>query len=161
VAVELLDRQSLRSVEDKPGVPKYFSTLGAEVTALLVELQATSAATLQEHISDVSQALEECRPLEVPGFTQDKTQSKRLWDIRKGLFPSLGFARQKGTTIIIEDVAFPLERLADAALDLRHLFERHDFGMRSFLVMLCKAIFILCSAQISIVTQKYEDTRRS
>jgi len=38
-----------------------------------------------------------------------------LWQIRAGMFPSVGSVRKSGTTVIIEDVAFPVEALADAA----------------------------------------------
>jgi D-lactate dehydrogenase len=127
-AVELMDRQSLRSVENKPGIPEYFRTLEDGVTALLIEARAEAAAILQEQIRNVTRTLAECRLLEPMIFTEDQLQSKRLWEIRKGLFPSLGQARQNGTTIIIEDVAFPPEHLADAAVDLRELFSRHGYG---------------------------------
>jgi D-lactate dehydrogenase len=126
-AVELMDRQSLRAVENKPGIPAYFRTLEENVTALLVEVQAESTNALQSRIEDIGGILAECNPLEAVSFTEDKLQSKRLWEIRKGLFPSLGYARQNGTTIIIEDVAFLPEHLADAAVDLRRLFEKHHY----------------------------------
>jgi D-lactate dehydrogenase len=126
-AVELMDRQSLRSVENKTGIPAYFRTLGKNVTALLVEVQAESANALRSRIEEVKGTLADSNPLEAVSFTEDKSQSKRLWEIRKGLFPSLGYARQNGTTIIIEDVAFLPEHLADAAVDLRRLFEKHNY----------------------------------
>ena len=50
-----------------------------------------------------------------------------MWSIRKGLFPSVGAVRAAGTTVIIEDVAFPVDRLADAATDLIRLFEKHHY----------------------------------
>ncbi len=46
---------------------------------------------------------------------------------RKGLFPSVGAVAAAGTTVIIEDVAFPVDRLADAAVDLIRLFEKHHY----------------------------------
>ncbi|HYN42656.1 MAG TPA: FAD-linked oxidase C-terminal domain-containing protein [Thermoanaerobaculia bacterium] len=42
---------------------------------------------------------------------------ERLWKVRQGTFPSAGAARTSGTTVLIEDVAFPAHRLADAAVD--------------------------------------------
>lgn len=126
-ALELMDRQSLRSVENKPGMPEYFRVLDDEVTALLIEVRANSPVLLQQQVHDVTRTLESCRPLEPVCFTEDQVQSKRLWEIRKGLFPSLGQARKNGTTIIIEDVAFPPEHLADAAIDLQNLFAQHEY----------------------------------
>ena len=44
------------------------------------------------------------------------------------MFPSVGAMRKSGTTVIIEDVAFPVDRLADATLDLRALLDEHGYG---------------------------------
>ena len=60
-------------------------------------------------------------------FTDDPVEQDRLWSIRKGLFPSVGAVRASGTTVIIEDVVFPVEHLADAAVDLIGLFEKHGY----------------------------------
>ena len=43
------------------------------------------------------------------------------------MFPSVGSVRKSGTTVIIEDVAFPIETLADAAHDLTRLFHKHAY----------------------------------
>ena len=51
----------------------------------------------------------------------------RLWDIRKGLFPAVGAVRQIGTTVIIEDVAFPVEKLAPATLELQELMAEYHY----------------------------------
>ena len=64
------------------------------------------------------------RPLE---FTSIPAEYAQLWNIRKGLFPSVGAMRRSGTTVIIEDVAFPVPRLAEATLDLRGLFGHHGY----------------------------------
>ena len=50
-----------------------------------------------------------------------------LWNVRKGMFPAVGAMRATGTTVIIEDVAFPVERLADATLDLQRLLQQHGY----------------------------------
>jgi len=50
-----------------------------------------------------------------------------LWDVRKGLFASAGASRPKGTVMLTEDVAVPIDRLADAVDDLRHVFDRHGY----------------------------------
>ncbi len=44
------------------------------------------------------------------------------------MFPSVGAVRASGTTVIIEDVAFSVEKLADAAVDLTRLFARHGYA---------------------------------
>ena len=67
-------------------------------------------------------------PLLVPaGFSRDAHLQEKYWRIREGLFPTVGGVRQSGTTVIIEDVCFPIERLADAAVDLQQLFRKHRY----------------------------------
>jgi D-lactate dehydrogenase len=44
------------------------------------------------------------------------------------MFPSVGAMREVGTTVIIEDVAFPVPRLAEATLDLQRLLRAHGYA---------------------------------
>lgn len=127
-AAELMDRAGLRSVEGKPGMPDYLKGLGETVTALLVETRAESGEQLGKQIAQVIEALaglETIRPIE---FTDIPEEFGALWKIRKGLFPAVGAVRKTGTTVIIEDVAFPGKHLADAALDLQALFRKYNYN---------------------------------
>jgi len=126
-AVELMDRSSLRSVQDKQGMPPVLAALDPRVAALLVETRATSAAELEAQMLTIGTTLDglsKIRPLE---FTPVPDEYATLWNIRKGLFPSVGAVRRTGTTVIIEDVAFPVPRLAEATLDLQKLFQVHGY----------------------------------
>jgi D-lactate dehydrogenase len=126
-AAELIDRAGLRSVQDKEGMPDYLQALGDTVTGLLVETRAETVEGLQSQIQQVQQSLREL-PVERPiTFTDVPAEYGVLWKIRKGLFPAVGAVRETGTTVIIEDVAFPGEHLADAALDLQGLFEKYHY----------------------------------
>ncbi len=127
-AAELIDRAGLRSVEDKKGMPEYLKELGDTVTALLVEVRAESAETLQTLITQVQNTLQELPTIQPITFTDIPAKYTALWKIRKGLFPAVGAIRETGTTVIIEDVAFPGEHLADAALDLQGLFNKYDYN---------------------------------
>jgi D-lactate dehydrogenase len=127
-AVELMDRASLHSVEDKQGMPSYLKGLDESTAALLIETRAAQPSVLASNCETITSALTgipKVRPLE---FTSDPSQYALLWNIRKGLFPSVGAMRETGTTVIIEDVAFPVERLADATLDLQSLFRKHGYS---------------------------------
>jgi D-lactate dehydrogenase len=126
-AVELIDRTSLRSIEDKHGVPEFVRGLPEGATALLVETRAEDDAGLRINVDVVSGALAGVATLTEIAFTDQPAEYERLWNIRKGLFPSVGAMRQTGTTVIIEDVAFPIERLADATAELRTLFTEYGY----------------------------------
>ena len=127
-ALELMDRASLRSVQDKPGMPASFKGLGEGAAALLAEFQTASEA---ERAPLLETARLACAQLSLLGpalFTTDPAEQAKLWLVRQGLFPSVGAVRKSGTAVIIEDVAFPLHRLADAATDLTALFAKHGYG---------------------------------
>ncbi len=126
-ALELMDRAALRSVENQPGMPLYLKTLPDEATGLLVEFQETDAAQLPTMKAAVARTLAKLKLLEPPEFTESAKQQAQLWNIRKGLFPSVGAVRKSGTTVIIEDVAFPIPHLADAAVELTKLFKKHGY----------------------------------
>jgi D-lactate dehydrogenase len=126
-AVELMDRASLRSVENKAGMPPYLKSLDEQCAALLVETRAAEATALDAQIGQITQALDHLPKTRPIAFTPVPAEFNQLWNIRKGLFPSVGAMRATGTTVIIEDVAFPLPRLAEATLDLQTLFRKHGY----------------------------------
>lgn len=126
-ALELMDRASMRSVEDKPGVSPVLRSLPPEAAGLLVEFQCANEAERTEAESLADAAVASFSLLHPAIFTRDPAIQAQLWKIRKGMFPSVGAVRASGTTAIIEDVVFPVERLADAAVDLRVLLDRHGY----------------------------------
>jgi D-lactate dehydrogenase len=126
-AVELLDRPALRSVEDKPGLPPVMRTLGVDAAALLIEVRAQTEAALQLKIDAALGALQGIATIEPPEFSTDPSICEMYWKVRKGTFPSVGAMRRTGTTVIIEDVAFPIESLAAATLDLQALLRQHGY----------------------------------
>ena len=145
-AAELMDRASLRSVAGKAGMPTMLNGVSATTTALLVETQAADWATLSSNVQAIAEALEKRvtittsdggrthewqmagADLALPAiFTDNAAQSDNLWNVRKGLLPSVGAVRNLGTTVIIEDVAFPIQHLAPATLALQTLFATHGY----------------------------------
>jgi D-lactate dehydrogenase len=126
-AAEIMDRASLRSVQDKEGMPGYLKAFSHKTTALLVETRAHADDELQRNIDTVKRSLADV-PMELPiEFTDKVDEYTKLWNIRKGLFPAVGAVREIGTTVIIEDVAFPIARLADATLELRDLLNAYRY----------------------------------
>ena len=126
-AVELLDRPALRSVEDKPGLPAIMRELGEQAAALLIEVRSNTVDGLNERISLVHAAMQGVATVEPMEFSTDPATCEMYWKVRKGTFPSVGAMRRTGTTVIIEDVAFPITSLADAVLDLQALLRHHGY----------------------------------
>ncbi|EHZ2654348.1 FAD-binding and (Fe-S)-binding domain-containing protein [Vibrio vulnificus] len=127
-AVELMDGRALRSVADKAGMPSFIQSLDLEAAAILVESHASSQTTLDLQCKSVMDALAEYTIIESVPFTSDAATVATLWGIRKGMFPAVGAVREVGTTVIIEDVAFPVENLANGVRDLQALFDRYQYG---------------------------------
>jgi D-lactate dehydrogenase len=126
-AVELMDRAALRSVESKAGMPAYLKDLSNQTTALLVETRAIESEELRQNIQSILDSLKKI-PIERPiEFTDKESEYTGLWNIRKGLFPAVGAVRKIGTTVIIEDVAFPIASLAEAALELQTLMKNYRY----------------------------------
>lgn len=126
-AVELMDRASLRSIEDMKGVPAIIKTLSDTAAALLVEYQGNTVEELKIKSDNFLTVAPELSLLQPPVFTEDATEQAFLWKVRKGMFPSVGSVRASGTTVILEDIAVPVARLGDAILDLHELFKKHDY----------------------------------
>ncbi len=126
-AVELMDRAGLASIENDPAMPEYIKEFDENVTALLIETRAINQESLRIQISQIQQLLEEFKVVRDIYFTTDEKEYTLYWKIRKGLFPAVGAVREIGTTVIIEDVAYPIEVLADATLELQELFKKHGY----------------------------------
>jgi D-lactate dehydrogenase len=127
-ALELMDRASLRSVEDQPGAPSTLRTLPPDAAGLLVEFQSSSEAAHLHSQPQADASVASLRLLHPASLTRDPVVQAQLWKIRKGMIPSVGAVRASGTTAIIEDVTFPVERLADASVDLRRLLDRYGYS---------------------------------
>jgi D-lactate dehydrogenase len=121
-ALEILDSASLRSIAGQ-------HALGFEVeranAALLVELRRADDATRAAAVAETTAILGRFRLIEPPRFTTGEEERAHLWHLRKGLAATTGAMRPTGTAFLTEDVAVPVERLAEAILDCQALFERH------------------------------------
>jgi len=126
-AVELMDRASLTSVERQPGIPGEIRSVSPEAAALLVELQADSRERLQGSLEAAGDIVRDIKTEFFSGFSEEPMFQERLWKIRKGLYPSVGAVRESGTSVIIEDIAFPLESLTPATKDVRALLDSHGY----------------------------------
>ncbi len=126
-AVEIIDRAALRSVDSKPGMPPVLRTLPPGACALLVEVRAGDPAALGRAAEAATALLVGIPTLEPVAFTAVKAEYERLWDVRRGLFPAAAAARPAGTTVVIEDVAFPMEHLAAGTVELQRLFAAHGY----------------------------------
>ncbi len=125
--VELMDRASLHAIENLPGMPSVVKTLPETSAALLIEFQENTLAFLEARVKQFQISSAELSLMNAPVFTTDPIEQEFLWKVRKGLFPAVGAVRASGTTVILEDIAFPVEKLGDAILDLQELFKKYSY----------------------------------
>lgn len=127
VALELMDRASLRAIAAQPGAPPGLDELAPGAAAILVEYQSATPEALAAS-SEASARLLPRLPLSAPPrFTANPAEQAALWRLRQGLIPAVGARRPRGTSFIMEDVVFPPERLAEGVAQLQELFRRHGY----------------------------------
>lgn len=126
-ALEFMDRASLRSVEDMPGVPEFLKTLPGQASAILIEFQESTPDELRARYEAARPLFDELPLLFPPDFTQDAAEQALMWKIRKGMYPSVAGMRAKGTSALMEDFTFPVERLGEAVVDVQKLFDKHGY----------------------------------
>src|SRR5690606_32743113 len=125
--VELMDRASLRAVENMKGIDPFIKTLPPDAAALLIEFQEKTSEQLAARVNHFLSHSTELTLINAPVFTTDANEIAFLWKIRKGMFSVVGAVRASGTTVLLEDISFPLESLGDAILDLQVLFKKYQY----------------------------------
>lgn len=127
-AVEIIDRAGVRSVDQAPGIPAFLKTIGPESCVLLVETRAASEEELSGKVADITSEIAGV-PTELPyAFTTDAKEQAALWKLRKEMLPTVAGMRRSGTTAIIEDICFPIEKLAEATVRLREVFAADGYA---------------------------------
>lgn len=115
---ELLDKKSLASVND---------TTGSGLTALLLETKADTAEQLDENIKTTLDIIKRHNPLKEPFFTDDAAVYGPWWAMRSGVFPAVGGTRRPGSTALIEDIAFHIEDLPAATVELADILAQSGY----------------------------------
>ncbi|HEX6738657.1 MAG TPA: FAD-linked oxidase C-terminal domain-containing protein, partial [Vicinamibacteria bacterium] len=123
-ALELLDAACLRAQAEERRFP---FPIEDRTAALLAELQAADEAQLAAALDAAHRVLAGLALLAPAAFSTDAAERAEHWRLRRGLFPLIGARRPPGTAMVTEDVAVPVERLADAVADLQALLARHGF----------------------------------
>lgn len=128
-AAELLDNFALKAVaESKYETPDYLNHVHKDVTAVLFETFGDSQEQIDANVAKMSAIMEKHGLYRDVEFTQDPAEIANLWTIRKAIFPLAGSMRPVGTSCVIEDIAFPIEVLPQATIDLQDLSFEHGYN---------------------------------
>lgn len=121
-AVEMMDYASLLSSQGLR------SDMPRGTTALLVDYGADSPEEMEDLVSSLHPMMNS-----LPGiihfddFTHTVAAREKLWRIRDGVFPCVAGIREPGATVILEDVAAPIEYLDTLVEGVQRLFDRHGY----------------------------------
>ena len=126
-ALELIDRSALHSIEHLDYCPGMVKNLPAGSTAILCEYQAETKEELNELFGLAEKIINTLPCLAKVDFTIDEYKQTDYWKLRKGMYPSVAAVRAKGSTMLLEDVAVPVESMGNAITDLQQLFKKYKY----------------------------------
>jgi len=126
-ALEFMDRPALHSIEHLPDTPSFIASLPENAACILCEYQSESEESLFQKFETASETIQQLPVIYQTEFTTDTNIQALYWKLRKGMYPSVAAVRAKGSSVMLEDVAVPLDRLADAIVDLQQLFILHGY----------------------------------
>jgi D-lactate dehydrogenase len=127
-AVELMVAPALMvAAQNIAGAPQDWLELPPTSAALLVEFGAESDGELDRLVAGAEEILGEHELIRPPDFTRDARRIEVSWTVREGLHGLIGRFRPPGSSLIIEDVCVPPERIAESARDIQALLTEHGF----------------------------------
>ena len=126
-SAEYLERRALDAVAHLPVMKPYQKFFTETSPAMLVDVSAESPEELAREVAIATRILAEEGATDIDFGDGDGERAHQLWDMRKGFIPMFGATRPKGTTMLTEDVAGPVERLADFVIDMRELLDEYGY----------------------------------
>lgn len=126
-ALEFMDRPALRSIEHLKDTPAFIKDLADDVSCILCEYQSNSKEDLAILFNHASEKINTLPVIHKTEFTEDAVTQALYWKLRKGMYPSVAAVRAKGSSVMLEDVAVPVDDLGNAIVDLQQLFHKHGY----------------------------------
>lgn len=129
-ALEFMDYYSLLSVKNLDLIGKNIASLDENSAAILIEIESDNLIELNELANTIDNYINNNfkeKLIDKTAFMSDKYDQEKVWKIRKGLLSSIGANRPKGTSFLVEDIAFSLDKLAPAISDLKQLLSKYNY----------------------------------
>ena len=127
-ALEFMDRAALRSIEHLASAPAFLKELPDRASCILCEYQADSREGLEMLLDRAAQQLNSLALISRAVFTSDEKERGSYWKLRKGMYPSVAAVRAKGTSVMLEDIAVPLDRLGETIELLQEMFRKFNYA---------------------------------
>jgi D-lactate dehydrogenase len=127
-AVELMGAPALMVAANSiAGTDKTWLELPPESAALVVELGGADDAELDAKVARAEEVLAGIELLRPTAWTRAAEGVEVAWQVREGMFGLVGRLRPPGTSLIIEDVCVPPDRIAECVRDVQALLGKHGF----------------------------------
>lgn len=127
-AVELMVAPLLTTASEVyKEAPPYWKNLDAKNVTLLVEFVAATEDELHSKQSQAIAAAKNVGVLRSVEFTSDIDAVNFAWHVRSSFLGLVGKSRPPGTSLIIEDVCFPLVNFVQGVRDLETILKKHGF----------------------------------
>ena len=127
-AVELMVAPALMVASHSiAGTPESWRELPLDSAALLVEFGADDDSGLDALVARAEEIFAGHELIRPTSFTRDHEQIELAWTVREGLHGLIGRLRPPGSSLIVEDVCVPPDRMADSARDIQALLTKHGF----------------------------------
>ena len=123
-AVELLDDASLRTAHYLKTPPYNPMIIEENMAGLLFEFQKYDKNSINQLSASIPVELKKVGCDLIFGPTEDDTSRIQLWKLRKGLYPTVGALRKKGTSVITEDLCYDYKDLPEVVKELRIIFQK-------------------------------------
>ena len=120
-AIEILDDASLRTARYLENPPYDPNNILDNSSALLFEFQKYQLNEIHHLTQTIPHALSLAGGSLPSGIISDDNERLKLWNIRKGLYPTVGAMRKKGTSVITEDLCYDYRDLPKVVKEIRSI----------------------------------------
>ena len=126
-AVEMLDDASLRTAQYLENPPYDHLQILDNSAALLFEFQKHQVNEIEHLTQSIPRALTLMGGRLPLGMISNDAQRLQLWNIRKGLYPTVGSMRKKGTSVITEDLCYDYRDLPKVVSELKLICQQWQY----------------------------------
>ena len=126
-AIEMLDDASLRTAQYLENPPYDPHKIADNSAALLFEFQKDHVNEIEHLTQSIPHALTLVGGRLPLGMISNDAQRLQLWNIRKGLYPTVGSMRKKGTSVITEDLCYDYRDLPKVVSELKLICQQWQY----------------------------------
>lgn len=127
-SAEIMDYNSLKSVQNLKGIPDILLEIKEGYTCILIQTESDCKNELENNLAIIQDSIKNTNMILKPLYSQDENEFNKWWKIRKGLLPIASMARNDGSSVITEDVCFEIDKLGEGVSKIENLFKKYNFN---------------------------------